>query len=170
MLKKQTSWKKYEYYTSKILNDEVVKKYLEEKFHLIDIKIKPKEKLPGECGTNWEVDAYGYDVNQQLILIECKHYKKASVEQNIIAAFAYIIKDVRASKGIVVTTQGLQEGASKVAQHEGIELLPLDYNSTNKNFVLRFPKNNQAVATFTEEFGGISAVVTHSSYTKHHLQ
>jgi hypothetical protein len=76
---------------------------------------------------------------------------------------------VGASRGIVVTTQGLQEGASKVAKYEGIELLQLDYNSTDKNFVIRFPENNQAVVVFTEEFGSISAAKQYSSYTKHPL-
>jgi hypothetical protein len=121
--------------------------------------------LPGKSGTNWQVDAYGDDINEQRILLECKHYKRkksekgAALEQNIIAAFAYIIKDVGASRGIVVTTQGLQEGASKVAKYEGIELLQLDYNSTDKNFVIRFSENNQAVAIFTEEFGGIFRIM-----------
>jgi hypothetical protein len=175
MLKKQTSWRKYEEHTSSILNDEVVKKYLEKHLSLKDFKIQPKEKLPGKSGTNWQVDAYGDDINEQRILVECKHYKgkrykkDAALEQNIIAAFAYIIKDVGASRGIVVTTQGLQEGASKVAKYEGIELLQLDYNSTDKNFVIRFPENNQAVAVFTDECGSISAAKQYSSYTKHPL-
>jgi hypothetical protein len=47
--------------------------------------------------------------------------------------------------------------------------LQLDYNSTDKNFVIRFPENNQAVVVFTEEFGSISAAKQYSSYTKHPL-
>ena len=69
MLEKQTSWRKYEEYTSSILNDEVVKKYLEKHLSLKDFKIQPKEKLPGKSGTNWQVDAYGDDINE---LTQCR--------------------------------------------------------------------------------------------------
>lgn len=74
MLEHQTDWRKYEEYTRAILNDERIIKYLEKHFNLTDIKIQSKEKFSGTSGAEWEVDAYGYDENE-LILIECKHYK-----------------------------------------------------------------------------------------------
>ena len=161
MLKKQHSWEKYEDYTSKILNDEMVHKYLEDYFNLVNLKIKPKEKILGKkTGTIWEVDGYGYDTNNQIILIECKHYSNRKVGQNKLAAFAYIIQDVGASRGIVVTTLEAQSGAIKVAEAENIGLLQLDYNSTDQNFVVRFraneTKQNQIVAAFSEQIYGIS--------------
>ncbi|HEY9636911.1 MAG TPA: restriction endonuclease [Coleofasciculaceae cyanobacterium] len=137
MLEKQSDWQKYEDYTRQILNDERVQKYLEKYFNLFNLVIKPKDKLPGiKTGTQWEVDGYGYDINDQLILIECKHYKSDKVVQNTVAAFAYIIRDVEAKSGIIVTTFGLQFGAIKVARTEDIGLIKLHYNSTNKNFLL----------------------------------
>ena len=154
MLENQTDWKKYEEYTRAILNDERVKKYLEEHFNLPDIKIQSKEKFSGKCGTEWEVDAYAYDDND-LILIECKHYKSETrVDQNIVAAFAYIIKDVSAKYGIIVTTVGLQSGAKKVANAENIRLIEVHQNSTDENFFVRFPEHYQSVAAFTDKMAG----------------
>ncbi|WP_375513504.1 restriction endonuclease [uncultured Nostoc sp.] len=157
MLENQTDWRKYEEYTRAILNDERVKKYLEEHFNLPDLKIQSKEYFSGKSGTEWQVDAYGYDEND-LILIECKHYKnEARVEQNIIAAFAYIIKDVRAKYGIIVTTSGLQSGAKKVADAENIRLIEVHQNSTDKNFFIRFPEHHQSVAVFTDKIEGVGS-------------
>lgn len=76
-MSEKKQWQKYEDYTRKILNDERVQDYLEKYFNLFKLVIKPKEKLSGrKTGTEWEVDGYGYDISNQLILIECKHYKK----------------------------------------------------------------------------------------------
>lgn len=170
MLENQTDWKKYEEYTRAILNNETVKKYLEEHFNLLDIKIQPKEKFAGTSGAVWEIDAYGYD-NNELILIECKHYKNnARVDQNIIAAFAYIIKDVGAKSGIIVTTSGLQSGAKKVADAENIRLIEIHQNSTDENFFIRFPKHHQSVAAFTDTIGGISFASGTCKITRYPLQ
>ncbi|QMS90988.1 restriction endonuclease [Nostoc edaphicum CCNP1411] len=163
MLEKQTDWRKYENYTRKILSDDRVQKYLQEYFNLHNLKIKPKRKLIGKkTGTKWEVDAYGYNIDNHLVLIECKHYEKRCVVQNVIAAFAYIIKDVEAQRGILVTTLGLQSGAIKVAKNENIGLLKVDYNSTEKNFVVHFSSNetkpSQAIVAFTEQLSGFSGM------------
>lgn len=165
MLEKQTDWRKYEDYTRQILNDERVQKYLKKYFHLSNLKIKPKNTLPGKkTGIKWEIDGYGYDTDGHLVLIESKHYSSNKVEQNVIAAFAYIIQDVEAKHGIVVTTLGLQSGALKVAKAENIGVIELDYNSTNGNFVVRFRLLNEpneenpanTVAAFTDQFTGVS--------------
>lgn len=129
MLENQDDWRKYEDYTTQILNDERVHQYIEDYFDLYDFKVKPKDKLDGKkTGTKWEVDAYGYDINNKLTLIECKHYKSRCVEQNTIAAFAYIIQDLGAKRGIVVTTLGLQSGAIKVAKADLVEFVNNFYN------------------------------------------
>jgi CYTH domain-containing protein len=170
MLEKQTDWKKYEEYTRAILNNETVQKYFKEHFNLLDIKVKSKEKFAGTSGAVWEIDAYGYD-NNELILIECKHYKNnARVDQNIIAAFAYIIKDVGAKSGIIVTTSGLQSGAKKVADAENIRLIEIHQNSTDENFFIRFPKHYQSVATFTDKIGGIGFASGTCKITRYPLQ
>ncbi|MEH2254271.1 restriction endonuclease [Nostoc sp.] len=163
MSEKQRDWRKYENYTRQILNDDRVQKYLQEYFNLHNLKIKPKERFTGKkTETKWEVDAYGYDIDNQLILIECKHSEKKCVVQNVIAAFAYIIQDVEAQSGIVVTTRGLQSGAIKVAKTENIGLIKVEYNSTDKNFFVRFSSNetkpSQAIAAFTDQLSGFSGM------------
>jgi hypothetical protein len=163
VLENQDDWRKYEDYTTQILNDERVRHYIEDYFGLYNFKVKPKDKLDGKkTGTKWEVDAYGYDVNNQLTLIECKHYKTRFIEQNTVAAFAYIIQDIGAKCGIVVTTLGLQSGAIKVAKAEDIGLIQLHRNSTDSNFFVSFKllgeNRDTSVGSFTEQFSGISAV------------
>ena len=170
MLEKQTSWEKYEEYTRTILNDRVVQKYLEKHYNLLDIKIQPKKKFPGVSGGEWEVDAYGYD-NNELILIECKHYKNNSkVNQSITAAFAYIIKDIKAKCGIIITTVGLQPGAKIIADYENIQLIQIHQNSTDKNFLVSFPKYNQSLLNITDKVGGISAGLGTSKVTHYPIQ
>jgi hypothetical protein len=172
MLENQPSWEKYEDYTRHVLNDDMVQNYLEDYFNLVNLKIQPKKELPGiKTGTMWEVDGYGYDIDNQLVLIECKHYGDATVKQSELAAFAYIIQDIGASRGIFITTNGFQSGAIKIAEAESIGLLQLDYNSTNKNFVIRFKANetkpNKMVTAFTGQFNGIGFTTISSKITNY---
>ncbi len=57
-----------------------------------------------------------------LMVVECKCYKRR-VGPDVIASFAYRMRDVGAHKGIVVTTTGFTSGACRVAESEGIGLL-----------------------------------------------
>jgi len=176
MLEIQPDWQKYENYTVTILNDKILRKYISDCFKLHNFEVHPKEKLLGEkTKTSWEIDALGYDENRNLALIECKYYSSARVDQNTLAAFAYIIKDTGAYRGIVVTTLGLQEGAKKIAETEGIELIELAYNSTDKNFYIRFSsckkKECSAVGLFTDNLpGAISAIHGASISTQYDLE
>lgn len=146
MLEKQPDWKKYEEYTSLILNDHNVQKLLKKYIGTVDIKTKSLSNLGLEdwnlkgkkSGCIWNVDGFGYDNSGERVLIECKHSSNREIEQNVLAAFAYIIKDVEAKTGIIVTTRGLQSGAKQLAKAENIGLIILDYNSTDKNFKITF--------------------------------
>ncbi|MBD1933951.1 MULTISPECIES: restriction endonuclease [Cyanophyceae] len=140
----------YENSTRKILNDDRIRPYL-------DLNRIEAEKclFPGKkTGTGWEADAFGYDLDGGLVLIECKHYKKDRLNQNQVGGFAYTIQDVGAKRGIIVTTFGLQSGAIKVAKAENITLIRLDYNSTDKNFTVHLV--NRAVIQITDQFNSIS--------------
>jgi predicted helicase len=173
MLENQPDWLKYENYTVNILNDKILRKYISDCFKLSSFKVHPKAKLPGKT-TSWEIDACGYDENGNLVLIECKYYSSARVAQNTLAAFAYIIKDTGAYRGIFVTTLGLQVGAKKVAEAEGIELIELAYNSTDENFYIRFSsckeKGCGAVGLFTDNLPGASAIHGASISTQYDLE
>lgn len=146
MQEKQSDWKKYEEYTSLILNDNNVQELLKKYIGTVDIKTKSLSSLGLEdwnlkgkmSGCIWNVDGFGYDNSGERVLIECKHSSNREIEQNVLAAFAYIIKDVEAKSGIIVTTRGLQSGAKQLAKAENIGLIILDYNSTDKNFKITF--------------------------------
>lgn len=169
MLEKQTDWKKYEKYTKDILNDRNVRNFLGEYFNLHDIQFQTKREFRGDSGTQWEVDAYGYDQGE-LILIECKHYKNDDkIEQNIIAAFAYIIKDIGAKSGIFITTNGLQAGAKIVADSEGIKVVLVDKNSTDENFFARFPDHNHSMAKLTDTASLSIRAIQECTFTRYPL-
>lgn len=143
--------KKYEEYTSFILNDSSVHQLLEKYNGTVNIKVKSLANLELEdwnlkgekTGCIWNVDGFGYDISGECILVECKHSSTRKIEQNELAAFAYVIKDVGAKAGIIVTTLGLQSGAKQIAKSEDIGLLILDYNSTDKNFKITFNTLNE---------------------------
>ncbi|MGO9154587.1 restriction endonuclease [Mycobacterium sp.] len=97
-----------------------------------------KQKLPAESGTEWEVDARGVKADDgATVVIECRQHGD-KLRQKDMAALAYVISDVGAAAGIIVTPIGLQEGAEKVAGHEGIQLVHLAANSTTTDFVIEF--------------------------------
>lgn len=145
MLEKQPDPKKYEEYASLILNDHAVQDALRKYISSVDIKIKSPNasgledwNLKGKSGCIWNVDGYGYSADDgERVLIECKH-KGRELEQSIVASFAYVIKDVGAKSGIIVTTLGLQDGAKQLARAENIGLIRLHHDSTNKNFHITF--------------------------------
>lgn len=144
------NWQQYENLTRKILNDDRIRPYLD-----LDRIEADKCLFSGKkTGVDWEADAFGYDVDGGLVLIECKHYKKDKLEQNQVGGFAYTIQDVGAKRGIIVTTFGLQSGAIKVAKAENITLIRLDYNSTDKDFTVHLV--NRAVIQITDQFNSIS--------------
>ena len=106
----------------------VVKKLLENKLSLWglpDPKIYHLKKYRGASGQMYEIDI-SFEILfggiQILILVECKCYKKA-VGLDDVAEFAYKLRDIGAHKGIIVTTNGFQAGALKIAKREGIALV-----------------------------------------------
>ena len=141
----------YENLTRKILNDNRIRPYLD--LARVEAYDHP---FPGKkTGTIWKADAFGYDLDGGLVLIECKHYKKGKLKQSQVSGFAYTIHDTEAKRGIIVTPLGLQSGAIKVAKAENITLIRLDYNSTDKDFTVHLV--NRAVLQTTEQFNGISS-------------
>ena len=174
MIEEQSDWRLYEKYTKLILKQEKIYPYLKKYYNIGCQEYKLKEKLKGKrTGTTWEIDVCGYTHNLEPILFECKHYgskrtksrqirkdKKEStiqsfqdntVNQNTVAAFAYIIKDVEAHSGIIVTTCGFQAGAVQVARAENIGLIVLHYDSTNKHYFIRFDSATQEIETRLSE-------------------
>jgi len=124
-------WKKYEEVAQYLLNQ------FAESFGLG--VVEGKQIIPGQSGTNWEIDAKGIKINNEgFLIIECRRYRESRLNQESIAAIAYRIKDTGADGGIVVTPLELQKGAKKVAEYEGIQHVILDPESTTTDYILKF--------------------------------
>ena len=115
-------------------------------------KVEGKQIIPGQSGTNWEIDAKGIKVGGEgFVIIECRRYTTSRLNQESIAAIAYKIKDTGAEGGIVVSPLELQKGAKIIAEHEGIQHVILDPNSTTTDYILKF---------LNQIFIGVSDTVT----------
>ena len=101
-------------------------------------RVEGKQKLIGESGTTWEVDRKGVTTNgRAIVVVECRRYTTSKLKQKDMAALAYTIRDVGAAGGIVVTPKGVQGGARKIAEYEGIQIVHLDADSTTTDYVLK---------------------------------
>ncbi len=87
-------------------------------FHLKKYIGKSGQK--NEIDVSFEFEVAGLDF---LVLVECKDYGGRKVGVEDISAFAYRLRDIGGQKGVMVTTNGFQKGATTVAQAEGIGLL-----------------------------------------------
>lgn len=124
-------WQTYEEVATYLLNQ------FAEHFELG--RVEAKQVLPGESGTEWEIDAKGIAEDEiKYIVVECKMHTKSGVSQAIAGSLAFTIKDVGASGGILVSPLGLQEGAKKVAKAAGITEVILKENSTTTDYVFAF--------------------------------
>jgi hypothetical protein len=102
-------------------------------------RFEGKQIVPGTSGAEWEIDAKGYSEDgSHFVIVECKRYTKGRVNQAIVGSLAYSIQDTGASGGIVVTPQGLQKGAMKIADHNGIHTVHLNQNSTKTDYMIKF--------------------------------
>ncbi|MBY8157922.1 restriction endonuclease [Vibrio fluvialis] len=127
-------WEKYEEVAQYLINQ------FAEKFDLAGVE--GKQKVPGESGASWEIDAKGVRKgDESIVLVECKRYTKSKVTQEIVAGLAYRIKDTDASGGIIVSPLGTQKGADLIANHEGIISVKLNEDSTTQEYVLEFLNN-----------------------------
>lgn len=111
--------------------------------------VEGKQCVPGESGTEWEIDAKGVANNGDgFLIIECRRYTKSKLSQESIAALAFRIQDTGANGAIVVSPLDLQSGAKLVAAHKNIQHVILDPKSTTTEYVLRFL--NQVFVGLTE--------------------
>ncbi len=105
------------------------------------IAVEGKQIVAGQA-TRWEIDAKGVKADSdRFIVVECRRYTSTKLDQEALAGLAYRIHDVGADGGIVVTPIGLQEGAQRVAQTEGIVTVRLDSASTTTDYVMEFLKH-----------------------------
>ena len=99
-------------------------------------EIEAKQRLMGDAGTSWEIDAKGV-VEDGFLVIECKERSTARLKQHEIAALAFTIKDLGAKGGVIVTSIGLQKGAKKIAEKHDFKIVYLPKESTFEQYVAR---------------------------------
>jgi hypothetical protein len=134
-------WQNYEEVAAYLLNQ------LAEHFGVG--RFEGKQVVPGDSGTQWEIDAKGCaDDGSRLIVVECKRHTKSGISQAITGALAWTIQDVGADGGILVSPLGFQDGAKKVAAKANIVEVVLDQGSTTTDYVLSFL--NQIHVGFSE--------------------
>jgi len=131
MTKEKKTWESYEEVAQYLLNQ------FASQFGLGHVE--GKQCVPGESGTEWEIDAKGVANNGDgFLIVECRRYTKSRLSQESLAAIAFRIQDVGASGAIVVSPLDLQSGAKLVAAHANIQHVILDPKSTTTEYVLRF--------------------------------
>lgn len=127
----EKKWKTYEEVAAYLLNQFAT--------HFELGEVEGKQLVPGESGTEWEIDAKGLTGDHEhFVIVECKRHTRSGIDQATTASLAWRIQDTGASGGILVSPIGLQEGAKKVAQKAGIYEVILDQNSTTTDYVLKF--------------------------------
>ena len=124
-------WKSYEEVAQHLL------KQLSKTFGLGTVE--GKQIIPGESGTNWEIDAKGIKTDGEgFLIVECRRYTTSRLSQEGLGALAYRIKDTGAEGGIIVSPLELQQGAKIIAEHERIHQVTLDPKSTTTDYMLKF--------------------------------
>jgi hypothetical protein len=128
----ETAWESYEQVAVFLLNQIAIELGLE--------RVEGKQNVYGSRSlTTWEIDGKGVEIGGEgFVIVECRRYTTSRQSQEKVAALAYRIIDTGASRGIVVSPLGFQEGARKVAAAENIHEVLMDPDSTTTDYVLRF--------------------------------
>jgi len=125
------TWKSYEQVAQYLLNQ------FAEHFKLG--RVEGKQIVPGESGTEWEIDAKGVrNDGEGFLIIECRRYTKSRLNQESMSALAFRIQDTGAQGSIVVSPLELQSGAKKVAAYSNVQHVTLDPKSTTSDYIMRF--------------------------------
>ena len=88
---------------------------------------------------------------QQLFCVECKYWKN-KVKKDHIASFITKLEDIGNARGIFVTTNGFQLGATRLAKHSGITLINATYTIENREATMSFcaPRFHDFRTTFED--------------------
>lgn len=147
-------WESYEQIATFVLNQ------CAQQFGLS--RFEGKQNITGNSGTDWEVDARGWvEGGTTHFLVECKNHKDTAISQAITGSLAYQILDTNAKGGFLVSPNGLQTGAKKVAIANNITEIKLSPLSTKSAYFGEWLGNLRA--GFTDE---INSVITDSLIIK----
>jgi Restriction endonuclease len=104
--------------------------------------VEGKQSVPGQSGTEWELDAKGIQQGSDaFVIVECRRHTTSKIKQGAVAALAFQIQDTGAAGGFIVSPLGLQEGAQKVAGAANIHSISLNADATPQEFALSFLGN-----------------------------
>lgn len=124
-------------------------------------RVEGEQSVAGEA-TDWKIE--GMAVRSEpgeakTIIVECRRTKKRQSQEQL-GGFAYRIKDVGASGGILVTPVPIQSGAARIAKAENIVSAILDPESTTVEYMLKFlNKTFAGVADSAPAIDSVSAEV-----------
>lgn len=80
--------------------------------------------LVGKSGAPRQIDVVmkaTHGLTNHLVVVECKYWKRPVTRQNV-DSLSTALLDLNASKGIIFSSAGFQEGAIALAKHNGIDL------------------------------------------------
>lgn len=92
-----------------------------------DIPVDHLRKFTSTSGNSYKMDlSYSFKILDMtyLTLVECKYWK-SSVTREKVGYFKSIMDELKAQKGIIVTTKGFQSGAVTYAQTQNIGLVKI---------------------------------------------
>ncbi|MTI19692.1 restriction endonuclease [Fulvivirga sp. RKSG066] len=91
------------------------------------VKIEHRKMFVSAAGNRYEVDlSYDFEIGnaRYLTLVECKQWN-SNVTREKIGHFKSVLDELKANKGIVITTKGFQKGAIEFAKTNGIGLIKI---------------------------------------------
>ena len=89
-----------------------------------DVTVEHDVVLKGRSGAPRQVDVlirHKKGLIEHLVVVECKYWK-TSVERLHVDALANTVREVGASRGVIISTADFQSGAIEQATHDAIEL------------------------------------------------
>jgi hypothetical protein len=101
-----------------------------------DVSVEHNVVLIGKSGAPRQIDVAiraTQGLVNHLVLAECKYWRKR-VKREQVDSLATAIDDLNASRGIIFSTEGFQEGAVTLAKHKGIELFKLRELEVSEQF------------------------------------
>lgn len=108
-----------------------------------DSKVKIDDKIRGfESGIDRQIDVSiktRFAGSNILVIVQAKDYN-AKADINVVGTFASVIKDVRASKGVLICNKGFTSGAKKLAKNLLIDIFSAhDINESNWGIDYKMP-------------------------------
>ncbi|MCX2431113.1 restriction endonuclease [Pedobacter sp. GR22-10] len=131
-LEKLIDWKEFEFFVADIYSESS------------EVIVQHDITLLGKSNAKRQIDVYitqKTKLHTYTTIVECKRWKKPVTRQVIDILFASL-EDLNASKGVIFTTHGYEEGAIKYAKNKNIDIFIVrdiredEYGNLGKTFSL----------------------------------